>query len=351
MNWVACLGGALILAAVAHVNVVATGGYGTAHSYLAIAIAAGVALGAVIVGVAWSERRRGVTVLLVTAICAGEAYGLLATAERLIASREAAQAPLRLLVDDRSRAETRVALAVTHLISLPPETPRLTRALEAKTNSALAIVLKSAERGCVENCRKLLQAQADAAARELEEARAEMVQERAKAEAELSEGRLALARVRPPTSATPLADRIGWPAWAVDLLHSALGSIAANGLACALLAFGAHRNTALAEPRTAAEPAPYRLDRSAKRTRNLDSHVDHAAAFAVDRLEPARDGAADLAGVYRAYLDWCGGKGMTPLPQRDIGAALLTLFEGAHLPVALIGGRRVVQGAVLRDDN
>jgi hypothetical protein len=243
MNWAACLGGALILAAVAHVNVAATGGYGTAHSYLAIAIAAGVALGAVIVGVAWSERRRSLAMLLVADISAGELYGLIATAERLIASREAAQAPLRLLANERTKAESRLTQAMADLAYLPAETPRLTRALEAKTNSALAIIHKSAERGCVENCRKLLQAQADAAARELEEARAEMVQERAKAEAELSEARFALASIRPPVSATPLADRIGWPAWAVDLLHSALGSIGANGLACALLAFGAHRNT------------------------------------------------------------------------------------------------------------
>jgi hypothetical protein len=58
----------------------------------------------------------------------------------------------------------------------------------------------------------------------------------------------------------------------------------------------------------------------------------------------------DLAGVYRAYLDWCKAKGISPLPRRDIGGALLTLFKRAHLPVALVDGRRVILGAVLRDD-
>jgi hypothetical protein len=350
MKWAACLGGALILAAVTHVNVVATGGYGTPHSYLAMAIAAGVALGAVIVGVAWSERRRGIAMLLVAAICAGEAFGLVATAERLIASREAAQAPLRLLADERTEAEGRVAQAMARLASLPAETARLAHALESNANSAQAIVHKSAERGCAENCRKLLQAQADASAREVDEARAEIVQQRSQAEAELREARLALSSIRPPTSATPLADRVGWPAWAVDLLQSALGSIAANGLACALLAFGGHRNKAIAEPRSIGEQTLHRPERLARRTRNADPHVDHAATFAVARLAPASDGTADLADVYRAYLDWCKAKGMTPLPQRDIGGALLTLFKRAHLPVALVDGRRLVQGAVLRDD-
>jgi hypothetical protein len=131
-------------------------------------------------------------------------------------------------------------------------------------------------------------------------------------------------------------------------LQSALGSIAANGLACALLTFGGHRNSAIPEPRKISEPA-HRPETVAMDTRKLASHVDHAAAFAVARLEPARDGVADLASVYRAYLDWSGGQGITPLAQRDIGAALLILFQQAHLPIALVDGRHIVRGAILRD--
>src|SRR5262245_36453529 len=87
--------GGLILTAVAHVTIEATGGYGTPHSYLTMAIAAGVAVGSVFSGMAWTEGRHTLAVLLVLAIVAGEAYGFVATAERLIISRENAQAPLR----------------------------------------------------------------------------------------------------------------------------------------------------------------------------------------------------------------------------------------------------------------
>ena len=78
--------------------------------------------------------------------------------------------------------------------------------------------------------------------------------------------------------------------------------------------------------------------------------MDHAAAFAVARLEPARDGAADLVGRVPSVLGLVQWPRQAPLPQRDIAAALLTLFEAAHLPVALVDGRRVVQGAIVRDD-
>jgi hypothetical protein len=46
-------------------------------------------------------------------------------------------------------------------------------------------------------------------------------------------------------------------------------------------------------------------------------------------------------------LKWCNAKGLTPLPQRDIGGALLTLFKRAHLQVALVDGRPVVRGVIL----
>jgi hypothetical protein len=78
------------------------------------------------------------------------------------------------------------------LEGFPTSTPRLDRALTDKAATDAAVVAKSAERGCVENCRPLLQ--------------------------------------------SPLADRLGWPAWLLDLLQSALGSIAANGLAKAVRA-------------------------------------------------------------------------------------------------------------------
>ncbi len=43
-----------------------------------------------------------------------------------------------------------------------------------------------------------------------------------------------------PASATPLADRLGLPAWALDLIMAGLLSVGANGLAGTLIAYGAH---------------------------------------------------------------------------------------------------------------
>jgi len=63
---------------------------------------------------------------------------------------------------------------------------------------------------------------------------------RTAAEREIAEASAAIARHKTPESATPLADRIGIAALALDLVAAALGSIAANGLAYGLLIFAAH---------------------------------------------------------------------------------------------------------------
>jgi hypothetical protein len=52
-----------------------------------LAIAFGVACAAICSGMAWSAGRRKLAVAIVVLIVAGEAYGLIATAERLIVSR------------------------------------------------------------------------------------------------------------------------------------------------------------------------------------------------------------------------------------------------------------------------
>src|SRR5262245_56454433 len=86
--------GALILAAVTHVQIIATGGYGTPHSYVTLAVALGVSFASVFATMAWDSGRRLLAPLFVVTILAGEAFNLLATAERLIVSRDAAQKPL-----------------------------------------------------------------------------------------------------------------------------------------------------------------------------------------------------------------------------------------------------------------
>ena len=87
--------GLVLLAATAHIAIAQSGGYGTPHSFIVLAVAAGVGVGALTIGVAWSERRRGLAFAILVALLCGEAWGLLATGERIIAGREQIQAPLR----------------------------------------------------------------------------------------------------------------------------------------------------------------------------------------------------------------------------------------------------------------
>jgi hypothetical protein len=291
--------GALILAAAAHVTIQSTGGYGSGHSWVTISVAAGVAAGSVFSGMAWSEGRHALSVLLVVAIVAGEAYGLIATAERLITAREAAQAPLRQLAEDRTRAQGALVAATAALQGFPTSTPRLDRALIDKAATDAAVVAKSAERGCVENCRRLLQAQADAAEQEVTRAREDMDRQKRDAQTRVANATAVVDALRPPASATPLADRLGWPAWLLDLLQSALGSIAANGLACFLMVFGAHRPRKQAEHTEVQEPVRSEIeveppDAKPSRTRRSKSSAPgidpllQVKGFAVARLATRR---------------------------------------------------------------
>jgi hypothetical protein len=116
--------------------------------------------------------------------------------------------------------------------------------MQSKAAAEAAVVTKSAERGCAANCRLLLQAQADQNHQEVEAARGDMAETRARLEEAVNAARADLAAFKAPPSPSPLADRIGWPAWVLDLVMAALGSIAANGLACCLMVFGSHRKAA-----------------------------------------------------------------------------------------------------------
>ena len=208
----AVVSGALILAAVAHVTVISTGGYGTPHSYVTIAIAIGAAGSGVFSGMAWASRRVTLTICLACCIVAGEAYQFLATADRLITSFEAVQAPLRAENNVRARAERRVKDAKAAIGEVPTISSRLQKAEAAKTAADLTVVQKSSERGCLVNCRQLLQAQVDAAALEVQNARIDLADLKDKADAELTAAVRALDGIRQPASATPFADRIGAPA-------------------------------------------------------------------------------------------------------------------------------------------
>jgi hypothetical protein len=330
--------GALILTAVTHMTVVATGGYGSPHAYLAIAIAAGVAVGSILSGVAWSSERRSLAVFLALTILAGEAYNFVSTAERIIVTREAAQAPLREAGEAQAKAKRRVDLAEQAERAAPASSPRLQDALEAKRRADTDAAAKSTERGCRENCRQLLQAQVDSAEREVGAAREAIEQKRADAERELATARAALAAVAAPASPSPLADRLGMPAWIVDLVQSALGSLAANGLACCLLIFGAHGSTTRVEVVNAQPTEPLKPAAA--------SPTEHAARFAFECIEPG--GQADLKEVAQRYRAWVAAAGDKHLEPDELADATSKLFERAGVRIVIRAGRLVALGVTLK---
>lgn len=332
---VAFIVGLALLGATAHVTIAHTGGYGTPHSVLTLAIAGGIGIGALCIGAAWADGRAAVAAWLIVAILAGEGFGFLMTADRLIVGREAQQVPLRVAQEAYAKAEKRVQDAEDALATAPATSPRLTTALAAKSAADAAVVEKSAERGCLVNCRQLLQGQVDAAAGEVALARAEIDVARKGLVDELEVARTALTSMKPPVSTAPLADRLGWPAWVLDLLMAALGSMAANGLACGLTAFSAHHRR---EQQTAV--ANVMIEAA-----HIIRPTEHAARFAVEALQ--KGGQLEVRQLPEVYRAWCSRTEVDPLPEGQIVPALADLFKRAGLAIAKKKGRLVAIGISL----
>jgi hypothetical protein len=295
----------------------------------------GVGFASVFASMTWDAGRCILASLFVITIIAGEAFNLLATAERLITSREAAQKPLLNDADARQRAEKRVEDAEAAVARSPITSPRLEKAWATKTEVDAAVVDKSAERGCKENCRQLLQAQVDAAIAAVADAQVELGALKAKAEAELAAARTALEQTPKPASSTPLADRVGVSAWVIDMVTSALGSVAANGLACGLLIFGTHHL-----------PRGLQVVRAPTKPRRKACPIkEHAAQFAVQCLRPGGETPLqDLDGRYRA---WRGAD--RRYPKSQVGSALAALFEEGGLSIEERADELVVVGVSLKD--
>ena len=222
MRAIAIATGAIILGAVTHVNIDSGVGYGTPQAWLMLAVAAGVGMSAFVFGHAWDSNRRWLAAGLVLAVAVGEVFNLTATAERLVMGREASQAPLRAGQNALDAATKRVADArAAHEKAKTATSRRLEKAEAAKAGADKAVVDKSDARGCVSNCKQLLQKAVDDAAAEVAAAREELAQGVRKAEGEFQAATAALGTIKPPPSATPLADRLGWAPWVLDLLHSA----------------------------------------------------------------------------------------------------------------------------------
>jgi len=205
---VAIAASGVLLLTIANGTIEATNATGPAAEAI-YALAVGVFVTAGIMGLAWSAKRYALAVFLFACLLCGEAYNFLKTAEREVTSREAAQTIVFQASQDRETLGRAVLKAEA--------------ALEA---AQTAVTVKSAERGCVKNCAALL-------SNAVETARADLDRARSRLDA-----------VEIPPSATPLADRSGMAAWVLDLIAAAFKSLAMNGLAAGLAAFGAHGITA-----------------------------------------------------------------------------------------------------------
>lgn len=340
LRGVAFAAGLSLLTATAHTTIAATGGYAGSHAVLTLMIAVGVGVGALVIGAAC---RRGLAYWLLAAMLAGESFGFLMTADRLIEAREARQAPLRDAEAQRAKADQRVTDAKAAIERLPETSPRLRAATGAKAAADASAVEKSVERHCLANCRSLLQAQVDSTEREVAAARDELRVARDAAQRELVAATADAASIRPAPSATPFADRVGIPAWLFDLIIAALGSMAANGLGCGLIAYAGHgrRHEPEVPPPVTVEPAS---------ARPAFAEGNHAAQFAFDRLWPSAKGdGADMLAIHAAYRKWCAEKGHQPASGAALGKLLGDVFEGVGISVIERDGRMLAMGVKLAE--
>ncbi len=184
------------------------------------ALALGVFVTAGIIGIAISAKRYALGGFLIFCLLCGEGYNFVKTAEREIASRETTQ-------------------SATDTVLLSRETMRGTikNAEAALVKAQNAVTDNAAARDCLKNCVLALGNAVIAAQAALDKANTDY------------------AKTNRPPSANPLADRSGFAAWVIDLAAAALKSLAMNGLAAGLVAFGAHGVTVPAR-KEAATVAP-----------------------------------------------------------------------------------------------
>lgn len=225
--------GVAILMATTNANIMATGGYFTSHAVVVAALSAGVFAGARVVG---AKATGTIAAVIIAALLAGELYNFSATGERIVVERESAAAPLK---DAKAKRDT----AVARLLSIEGEqvgSARLTVAQHAKAAADKAYETELREGGRCKTICNGLKAKADEAQKEvvaaLTEAQGLASKAIDQAKAEVSANPL-------PASATPLADRLGWAPWVLDLIMAGLLSVGANGLAGVLVAFGARQET------------------------------------------------------------------------------------------------------------
>ena len=307
------LSGILILAAATWVTIDAANLSGS-HATLVATLAVGVAVGGAVV--ARSTWR--VAVLVAVAVLAGEAYGMIATAERIIAVRDA------------------TASSVVHVnTGAAGTTERLRRAESAIVDHDVRAIAAISQRACADQCRVLLGA-----------TRAELA-------ADVDRARTATISAPVTRSASPLADRLGLPPWALDLIAAGLLSIGANGLGCILIAWGARASPAVKPRLTSALPMlPPQAEIMAHAeaagwiapSKEPSTNVvaigrrkpepiprNTLSAFLTESLHPDDGGRVEMREIIASYRAWCEARGEIPLPTPQVVDALARVVKKTGL--------------------
>lgn len=246
--------GALIIGCVTHYAIAAIGGYGAAGAPLLMALAAGLVMGAIVIGVSWHSSRKVLALLTAFALLCGESYALINTGERTLEQREARMAPIRKVAALRAELDGDVAKAEAALAALST-TARIETAMAAKAATEAAAINAVKERSCVDRCKTRIDASVDDAKREVEAARSELGERRAAAERKIADLKSAIAALPVAGTQSILAATLGVDGWKIDLLAAALISIAANGLGSLLLAFSVHLPAASRKTTTTSVPS------------------------------------------------------------------------------------------------
>jgi len=348
MRWVYIAAGLLALSASCYMAVMASGGIQSESAPALIAMAVILGVGAASVGTAIAGRHNGIAIVISLGMLAGEAGAMIQTAQRVTAARGASRAPIVALELKRQDALAELANAQTAKPQAVDRS-RLSAAEKAKAEAEKAVREKSAEAGCRQNCRLLLQASVDGAQREVEAAREDIARQEADQSAAIAK-RIELAKARvaalpPPQSATPLADYTGVPEWLFDVLEALALSLSINLPATALIALGVKMGRApqKAEPAKHAanaiileevtssagrEPRP-RLP-SPKLAKDRDPATE-AERFGLAMVRPAENGRLSPADLREAYVAWCQRSGNEPLAVEIIAPALGKLFRSARI--------------------
>lgn len=255
--------GAIIIAATSHAVVTITHQTG-AHAALTYVLAGGLFVGSCIVGAAWGETRHALAIALAVTLLALEAGNAGLSVDAIVTKR------------DRDGAAHREATAAyQHALG------EMSKAQTAFDAANRAVVAQSALKDCKANCRALLQSQVDAAKHDLDNSRA-----------------IYGANPAPSASGSPLADRIGVPAWAVDVALALLLAIGGNGLAALLVAYGAHTAHSFPDPDTL---TPAELD-EARRILRPATNVRTAQRPANSPASPDNSPNSPAANAITAYI-------------------------------------------------